>query len=398
MVLMGFKLAFAVITFRLARCSGARFWIAVLLSAVAQYAAPALQPTSSSVSVIFFALELLLIVRALRIGSVRSLFWLPILFAAWANMDVQVISGLALLLLFTLASFCELALKRFQAGVVGEYAAAVPLRLVIIVFGASGIGILCNPYTFRVFSEFAHTLYSSAGFQYFAEMKAMAFRRPQEFLLMLLVMAAYLALGRRRRAFGIFGFVFLISATLLAFRIQREAWIAVLASITVICAALSAESMQGEETFPKFMNLISAAIVGLLFFIAAIRIPTDSVLLNKITPNYPVKACDYVVTNHLPPPLFNTYSWGGFLTWYLPAYPVSIDSRIGLYGDEALGHYFDLIGGKVRLDTDPAFSTARTILLERQSGIAKALAEIPALNANYQLAYSDEVAEVFVKK
>ena len=395
LALMGFKLAFAVITYRLARRSGAAFWMAVLLSLIAQYVTPGLQPTSASVSVLFFAVELLLIVRAMRTGSVRTLYWLPLLFIIWANLDVQVVSGLALLVPFAATSLGEALLDRFQI-TTKRTRPPLPFQPVGIVSVMCALCTLVNPYTLRIFIEFGNTLYSSAGFRYFAEMKAIAFRRPQEFAFMLLVMAAYLAMGRGRRL-GVFGFALMIASTLLGFRIQREAWIAVLASVVAISVGFSEEeTAEGEVAFKP--GIFVAALAGMILLISAIRIPSDSVLLSRIGQQFPVQACDYITRNHLPAPLFNTYSWGGFLMWDLPDYPVSIDSRVGLYGDQILGHYFDLIAGKVRLDSDPTFAAAQTILLERQSGMAKALARIPALSAEYRLVYSDEIAAVFVRQ
>ena len=87
---------------------------------------------------------------------------------------------------------------------------------------------------------------------------------------------------------------------------------------------------------------------------------------------------------------------GSFLTWYLPEYPVVVDSRVELYGDEILTRYFDVIGGKKRLDSDPMVARAGTLLLERNSAMAKALRNLPALSAQYRLVYSDELACVFV--
>jgi hypothetical protein len=98
----------------------------------------------------------------------------------------------------------------------------------------------------------------------------------------------------------------------------------------------------------------------------------------------------------LSPPLFNEYSFGSFLTWYLPEYPVAVDSRVELYGDVILAKYFDVVGGKERLDSDPMVARAGTLLLQRNSAMAKALTNLPALKAQYRLMYRDELADVFV--
>ena len=80
--------------------------------------------------------------------------------------------------------------------------------------------------------------------------------------------------------------------------------------------------------------------------------------MDKIDQVYPVKACDYIRNNGLPQPLFNAYSWGSFLTWYLPQYPVAVDSRVELYGNRLLESYFSVVSGKERLETEGIVSRA----------------------------------------
>ncbi len=130
----------------------------------------------------------------------------------------------------------------------------------------------------------------------------------------------------------------------------------------------------------------------------ASRIHGRVALMNKLAGAFPLKACDWIRENQLPRPLFNAYEWGGFLTWYLPEYPVAIDGRVGLYGDGLTEQYFKLTGGKERLEMDPTFSRARTILLERHSAMARALTTLPALSSSYRMAYSDDLAIVLVRR
>jgi len=67
------------------------------------------------------------------------------------------------------------------------------------------------------------------------------------------------------------------------------------------------------------------------------------------------------------------------LIWYLPDYPAAVDSRMELYGDEVLTKYFDVVGGKERLDSDSMVTRAGTLLLERNSPMAKALRNLPGV-------------------
>ncbi len=397
-VLMAFRLAFAAIAYGVGRAAGAGFWTAVVLAGIAQYVVPGMQPTASSVSVLFFGVELLLLLQGRRSGNLRVLFWLLPLFLVWANTDVQAVAGLLLLILFLAAIALEEFYRRSGFTFLKVAGKSLPMKKVSAVVALSIICALFSPYSFHIFADFGNSLYSSIGFEYFAEMRAMPFRHLQEYVLMLLVMTAFLTLGRRR-SLQAFELLVMLAGTLLAFRIQRDAWVVVLAAIAVIGGGFSTKESREQPDGRGIGQLaVSATLAGIILVFVALRLPSNQALLAKVSQNYPVQACDFIARNHLPQPLFNVYSWGGFVMWYMPEYPVSVDSRVGLYGNEWLGRYFQLISGKARLDADTDFALAKTLLLERQSGMTKALINLPALSSQYKLAYSDDVAAVFVKQ
>jgi hypothetical protein len=397
-LLMGFKAALAVVTFRLARAGRANFWTAIFLSAVAQYVIPWLQPLPYAFSILFFAVELQLLVHSRQTGTAKNLFWLPVLFVFWANLHIQFVAGLILLGVFVIALLLEKVLRKLRVSRLSERILPLDLRQAGIVSVLSLLGTFVNPYTVHLLPAAFKVLYSPVAFDHFTEMSAMSFRRPQEFVLMLLVMTAFLALGRRR-SLELFELMTLVAGTLVAFRIERDGWLVVLPAIAVLSGGL--QFGRTESELPRsggfaWERAWAAGLTVAVVVIAAACVPGSNVLMKKISDYFPVKACDYILANRLRQPLFNAYSWGGFLTWYLPQYPVAVDSRIELYGDDILGSYFNVVGGKQLLESDPMVAHAGTLLLERQSAMAKALTNLPALSARYRLAYSDGLASVFV--
>jgi len=391
-LLVVFKVALAVATFLLARAGRARFWGAILLSALAQFLISGLQPMPSAPSILFLALELVLLVRSRQSGSVRELFWLPLLFLLWANLDIEFVFGLLVLALFVLAVGFEQASRSLGATWVSDRIQPLDLPKAGGAALLSLLATFANPYTVHPLAGAFRTLYSHAAFEHFSEMKAMTFRQPQDFLLMLLVMTAFLSLGRRR-SLDLFGLLTLLAGTLIAFRAQREGWLAVLPAIGWISHGLNLK--QEQQSDRKWVALPAVALAGI---IAVALVPDSNTLMNKVRQRFPVKACDYIQANHLPAPLYNAYIWGSFLTWYLPEYPVAVDSRVELYGDDFLSKYFEVAGGKERLETDPVFSRSSTLLLEKESAMAKALTNLPVLSAQYRLVYSDDLASVFVRR
>jgi hypothetical protein len=400
LLLMFFKVALAVLTFLLAREAKANFWTAVGLSAIAQYVIPTSQSLPYAFSIMFFGIELLLLESSRRTGSVKHLYALPALFLLWANLHALFLLGLLLLILFVISTWIESWPRRSAVNWLDREVRPLARQPVLIVSACSLLAAMVNPYTFHVFPAAYRSLYSVAGFSYFAEMRAMSFRQPQNYVLMLLIMAAFLALGRRR-SLRVFELLALTAATLLGFRIQREAWIAALLAVAIVAdatARIARDRESREESRAWWENAGCAAIVIAILVLAGVRLPHQDALRARIAQVFPVKACDFIRDHGLPQPLFNEYSWGSFLTWYLPQYPVAIDGRPELYGDELTDGYFKVIAGGERLDAYPALGNAQTLLLPTQSGMVKALTTLPALSSQYRLVYSDDLAAVFTRQ
>ena len=200
----------------------------------------------------------------------------------------------------------------------------------------------------------------------------MSFHRPQDYILLLLTMTTFLALGLRRSRDS-FQIALLIGCAMLSFYAQRNIWLVTLASITVIGEAIPARLQAPPWRWEPRAVLIATAII---FFVAAQRIPQQETLLATIRQNYPVRAADYIRDHHLPPPLFNTIEWGGFLTWYLPEYPVAIDGRRYLYGEDFQSQYFKAMNAEMAYPAFPALAESGTLLLPRSSLMGKALSTL----------------------
>jgi hypothetical protein len=397
LMLMLIKVGLALLTFLLARAGKASFWSALCLSTVAQYVIPLSQSLPYDLSILLFGVVLLLLQRSREAGTVRGLYWLPALFAVWANVHALFLGGLGLLALYLISTWLEGLLTKPTEGWLESQTRHAP-KPVLLVFGSCLLATCLNPYGYRIFSAAYRSLYSDVAFQYFAEMRAMTFRHTQDYALMLLVMAAYLALGRRR-SLRIFELLVLTAGTLVAFRIQRESWMAVLPAITVLSGGFGFNSRRIEANIKvRWERPLVAGLVTAVLAIAALRLPHADGLMSLASQSFPVRACDFIRDNHLPQPIFNEHSWGSFLTWYLPEYPEAIDSRIELYGDEITESYFRVIAGGVRLDSNASLAEARTLILQKQSGMVTALTTLPALTSQYRLAYSDDVAAVFVRQ
>jgi len=398
-LLMLLQVAIAIAIFTLA--GGRRnFWPAVILSALAQFSISPVSPRPAMCSLVLLACELTLLLKARRTGDTRSLFWLPLVFVIWVNLDRQFSYGLVALALFWIAVIIEQLGRRqgitwFETGLPD-----IPIATTSAAVGASLLATILSPYGYRSYLPVWLSATNSATDRFFPELHSMRFRRPQDYLLMLLVMTAFFALGRRRSR-ELFLISLLAISAVVSFRFQRENWLVLVAAVSAIGNAIPAATTAAAETTQKLrlQKLTTAALVFLVLVMLVLRLPgkndvhSGEALLLKIARTFPISAADYIRQNHLPQPLFNSYAWGGFLTWALPEYPVLIDGRTDLYGDAINLPYFEATTAAIPQQSYAGFAQAKTILLEANSPMGEALSTLPG----FRVAYKDGQVVVLVR-
>lgn len=81
------------------------------------------------------------------------------------------------------------------------------------------------------------------------------------------------------------------------------------------------------------------AIVAFLAFAALVKlvVVTQPALVGaSLRQSFPVEAAAWLEEQKPAGRLFSTYAWGGYLDWQLSAYPVFVDGRTDLFGDEII--------------------------------------------------------------
>jgi hypothetical protein len=107
----------------------------------------------------------------------------------------------------------------------------------------------------------------------------------------------------------------------------------------------------------------------------------------------PVKAVEYMNSHDLPPNLFNTYNWGGYLVQFARDYPVFIDGRTDLYGG-FVDTYHDITLLRGDWEAKLREYKINVVLMESNTNLATAL----EINEEWELVYEDKEAVVFVRK
>ena len=353
---------------------------------------------------------------------VDRLWLLPVVFLLWANLHGGWPLGFMLIgcliagemLNYFLGNHAEEVLNRKQALRVLLWGG---LSVVALLVNANGLNILLIPFQtvgVKVLQNFVAE-WASPDFHEL-------FQQPFIWLLLLLLgsiglsgkgldgtdlltvsLFTYLTLVARRN-YGPFALAVLPV-------VARHLWQAILAwsnrePVTGWKIRLGLVKLGGEEAVdqpektnrlpairPGVMKTINLALVAFIAFaaIGKLYVTANPILGDSyLNSGYPVKAIDWIRTNRPAGPMLNEYNWGGYLTWFLRGYPVFVDGRTDLYGDDVLGQWITAVqagkGWQAILDK----WKIRLVLVEPGRALAAALPR-----AGWKLLYQDDQAVVF---
>lgn len=369
-------------------------------------------------SIAFFAVTLTLLLEANRSGRIELLYWLPPIFFVWANLHIQFIYGLFLIGLFVGINLIERVANALHICPQFLLPPSLPVANLAGLSAACVLATLIGPNFYHPYLVVLE--YSKAKFSYsvIVELQPLSFRGCSHFVELLLTAAGFFAVGwqassgqstpgpenSQQKKFDLFKLALLIAASVVAYRTMRDAWFICLPAAACVADAFldqtganREEAGIGKAGFREtwLEKLGVAAAVALLLAVSANRTDFNQRGLDRaISDIYPVNAINFLRRNPEPGPLYNNLNWGGFLMWYMPEYPVAIDGRNDLYGDELDKVFYDCeIAGKTYA-TNPYLNDAGVVLLDSTLPLAKILTVDP----RFRLVYHDEIATVFARR
>ena len=337
-------------------------------------------------SIFLLTLELRLLLCASEQNRPYLLVWLVPLFAVWANLHVQFVYGLALLLLFA-------AVASLPRRYIGSDRHLLRLRVswwwasFALAIGAT----LVNPYGWRIYEVVWTYASQKTAVNLIGEMHALDFRNVTDWATLALFSLAVGSFAWSRKRSVLLP-AFLLAGGWCGFRTHRDVWFLAVLSVAVTALAFR------ETSVAKPLNrwqmgialLLTAGIFGAKLHSGEL---SSQKLQQAVEESFPEKASRYIETHATPDPIFNPYDWGGFLMWRLPGRLVSIDGRAQLYGDDGLARSFATQTGAPGWRDSAPFQKANTVLAERTSPLASLLRMDPA----YKLIYEDQLAVIFVR-
>lgn len=370
-----------------------RFWRSWLLTVLGTFAfAYSLYPRPVFFSMVLFMLMLYMLMKAERSGRIQVLYWYPLLFLVWANIHIQFIYGLATIgLYFTVDAVLRLA-SRASLNVSAFRAPTLPLGRLTAILAASFAACCVGPYTYRLFLVVFG--YSKATQTYFVieELQSPKFQIFTNYIFLFVVLAAFYAVGWRKKI-DAFRLSLLIVATLCAFRTVRDAWFAAIPAVMFLADFPAAPAEQDESFKIWELGAVTGALIVLAVLMGGnIGFNNARGIDARISYDYPVDAANFLQRTQPPGPLYNDFDWGGFLTWYLPDYPVVVDGRNDLYGDEFVARQIQFKNTD-RTDGNPQLDESRVVLLENEASLTKLLKVDP----RFRVIYEDRIATIFLR-
>lgn len=380
----------------LRRLSG-NFWIACIGAAIVCSAFLFNgMPRPFFFSIALFAITLALLLEANRSANIKLLYWLPLIFLMWANLHIQFIYGLFLVGLFVGVNLVQRLVQSLRLAPDFLQAPSLPPTSLSIIGIACVAATLGGPYFYHPYQVVLE--YSKAKFTYsvILELQPLTFRGASHFIELFLTAAGFFAVGWKKKL-DLFKLALLTAATVIAYRTMRDAWFICLPAAACIADAMASDQnvlrIRFTETWREKLAVAATAAVLLALLANGLGF-TQRELDRAISSQYPVNAVNFLRRNPPPGPLYNALNWGGFLMWYMPQYPVSVDGRNDLYGDDLDKTFFDSQNGEKSYQTDPYLNESGVVLLSSDLPLAKLLSVDP----RFDLIYHDQVATAYVRK
>lgn len=338
------------------------------------------------ITIAFTALTLGAVQSIREHGSVRKALWLIPLFAIWANLHIQFVLGW---LVFGLACV--------------DPGRANRRRVVALLLGCV-LATFANPYHVQLVPVIWDYATQAAPRTIIYELSPPDWQSRWSVTVIVLVAGAVANLIAHR-CFEPFAWGLLIAGAYFASRMNRDLWFGALAAVSLInigpstqgVAGVGAERIPGVGERCPPMTSILATVFAAYF---ALRILNSAGLVGDNDTEgaharlYPVKAIEFIRNSKPAGPLFNDLSWGGYLAWTLPEYPVTIDGRTNLYGNERLAQSSRTWSTCDGWKSDAELAKCNVILAQKGRPFTEALHE---LKLQWRPVYEDDLAIVFVR-
>ncbi len=354
---------------------------------------------------LFFLAAYLLILQRFAVSRDRRWFILPpLLMLVWANVHGGFVLGLAVLVV-TLAgetlnrltrhpdAWSQLELRTLGIATLGTAA--------VTMINPNGFRQLLYPLTFVLPNAYTNLIEESASPNFHLPVMMLF-----EVMVLLLIAAAFIG---RQRINWTHLFIILAFTHLALSQVRNVAvWAVVVTPYLAFYLQTALPALR--EQFPGFSYrrrpvrgntglLLNAALLLLISFayvLETTHFVNATTLRQAESENYPRAAIAYMRNHDLPPHVFVSYGWGGYLLWNLfPRYRDYMDSRADtLFTNKILSGYLTAYGARPGWQQMLKNYDVQDVLVEPSAPLAQVLAE----NHGWRLAEKDPMAVLYVRR
>jgi hypothetical protein len=380
------------------RCPGKPFvaGFAVLLGALAGM--PTLGARPQMFTVLFASIFLAVLGNYLHGGAAGKLWWLVPAMLLWANLHGGFVVGLGLIVLTCVGLVLDECSREVDAGSIQRR-----LRPLLYLLLACTAVVAINPNGLRLYGYPLATIRSSASNLYITEWASPDFHKLASQALAVLMLCTFgvLALSPKRARTS--DLLLLLVTCYAALRSGRHVPLFALVAIPLLSEHVlewllshrkSAWVDEAELPIPTAKAVLNAALLLLLVVGFAFRI--EKALKDQQAheaERWPLAAVQFMQAHALPPELYNSYDWGGYLIWKLyPQYRVSIDGRADVHGDALVAESIETYKGTGNWEDVLSRRKIRTVIVGPNAPLSNLLQE----SCHWEKVYTDAQAEIFV--
>lgn len=333
-----------------------------------------------------------------RHRSIDRLWLIPPMFLVWVNLHGGYLIGFVLIGL-TLAGD---ALDR-RLGQAGPACMSwVGMRKLSVVTLIGVLALVVNLYGINVLLLPVQTVGMEASARWIMEWSSPDFHQIAEQPMLWLLLLTLIAIGRGGRRIDLAEGLAVAGFAFLAFVSRRNIglYAVVVTPICVRYAAAAIEHWRGSRpAAPRNVGIgwLNALILIVVAALAALKVlvaasPVEQA--NAERNSMPVEAADWIEANRPGGLMYNSYNWGGYLIWRLwPDYPVYVDGRADVYGDEFLREYLKIALAEPGFESKLAGHGVGFVVVEADSVLSPVL----AISEQWAVAYRDMQAVIYVR-
>jgi hypothetical protein len=355
-------------------------------------------PRIQMMTLLFLAIYGLVLCHFEMTRNRHLLLILPAAMLIWANIHGGFVLGLVLVGITLVGEWLNKISRQENAYTADD------LKVLMYAFLGTCAITIVNPNTYRQLTYPLTFILPNAYTNLIEESASPNFHLPVFMVFEIMLLALIIAFFFQRPKVNWTHLLLIVAFTHLAFSQSRSVplWSIVISPLLAhYLRELRPIGLSHRRRLPAggIKSVINVAILSLIvatYLLEATHFVNATTLRTAETDNYPRGAIAYMRSHHLPPDVFVSYSWGGYLLWNLfPQYRDYMDSRADtLYSSAILNGYLDIYAARPEWKTRLNQYHVQDVLIEDSAPLSQVL----ALDGNWRLVYHDSLSVLYTRR